>query len=194
MVEGIRARMPELPANRLQRLVSSFGLAPAEAALITDEATTADYYERAVEAAGGHYREVANWLVGDLFALARGKGGFERVALPPEQLAELVTLVRSGEINAQAGKEVLAIADETGQTPSAIVAERGLRQETDESKMRGMVRDVLDGNPAAVADYRGGKQAALGFLIGQTMKAMRGTGNPAIVRQVMIEELQGYDA
>jgi aspartyl-tRNA(Asn)/glutamyl-tRNA(Gln) amidotransferase subunit B len=189
MVERIRSQMPELPADRLRRLVSTYGLAPEEAGLIVDEATTADFYERAVAAAGGHHREVANWLVGDLFALARGKGGFERLALQPEQLAEIVTLVGSGQINAQAGKEVLALANETGNSPSTIVAERGLRQETDESKVRATVCEVLDANPAAVADYRGGKQAALGFLIGQTMKAMRGTGNPAIVRQSVIDEL-----
>jgi aspartyl-tRNA(Asn)/glutamyl-tRNA(Gln) amidotransferase subunit B len=188
-VGAIRERMPELPVSRRDRLMSEFGLGRAEADLITDEAEVAEYYERAVAEAGGHHRDVANWLVGDVFALARASGGFDRVSLTPEHLAEIVAMVRGGEINAQAGKDVLAVANETGLSPRAIVEERGLRQVSDAARVREVVQEVISANPAAVADFRAGKQAAIGFLIGQAMKAMRGTGNPAIVRQVMQELL-----
>jgi aspartyl-tRNA(Asn)/glutamyl-tRNA(Gln) amidotransferase subunit B len=157
--------------------------------VITEEPSIADYYEQAVAAAGGHHRDVANWLVGDLFALARAEGGFDRLRLAPDQLAEIVVMVRSGEINAQAGKEVLAESNESGTSPRALVEQRGLRQETDEDKVRSVVAEVLSANPSAVADFHAGKQAAIGFLIGQTMRTMRGTGNPAIVRQIMTETL-----
>jgi aspartyl-tRNA(Asn)/glutamyl-tRNA(Gln) amidotransferase subunit B len=189
VVDAIREGMAELPEARRARLMMAFGLGPQDSAVITEEPSIADYYEQAVVAAGGHHRDVANWLVGDLFALARAEGGFDRLRLAPDQLAEIVVMVRSGEINAQAGKEVLAESNESGTSPRALVEQRGLRQETDEDKVRSVVAEVLSANPSAVADFHAGKQAAIGFLIGQTMRTMRGTGNPAIVRQIMTETL-----
>jgi aspartyl-tRNA(Asn)/glutamyl-tRNA(Gln) amidotransferase subunit B len=189
VVDAIREGMAELPEARRARLMMAFELGPQDSAVITEEPSIADYYEQAVAAAGGRHRDVANWLVGDLFALARAEGGFDRLRLAPDQLAEIVVMVRSGEINAQAGKEVLAESNESGTSPRALVEQRGLRQETDEDKVRSVVAEVLSANPSAVADFHAGKQAAIGFLIGQTMRTMRGTGNPAIVRQIMTETL-----
>lgn len=188
-VAEIAASMPELPQPRRSRFESQYGLSAAESAVLTDEASVADYYERAVSAAGGHHRDVANWLVGDVFAIARSRGGFDRVALAPEHLAEIVVMVRAGDVNAQAGKEALAIANESGRSPKEIVDERGLRQVSDVSLVAAAVSDVVAENPGAVNDYRAGKQAAIGFLIGQVMKTMRGTGNPAVVRQELIRQL-----
>jgi aspartyl-tRNA(Asn)/glutamyl-tRNA(Gln) amidotransferase subunit B len=161
--------------------------------LIIEEPSIADFYEQAVAAAGGHHRDVANWLVGDLFALARTQGGFERIGLSPAHLAEVVVMVRSGEINAQAGKDVLLEANQSGTSPRVLVEQRGLRQETDEDKVLAVVNEVVRANPAAVADYHAGKQAAIGFLIGQSMKAMRGTGNPAIVRRILAQVLEASE-
>lgn len=190
VVNLIRTNLAELPEARRDRLMSAFGLGEQDASVITEEKEVADYYERAVATAGGHYREVANWLIGDVFALARSEGGFDAIALTPAHLAEVVTMVKSGEINAQAGKDVLVESNRSGTSPRTVVDQRGLRQETDEDKIRSVVQDVLAANPAAVADYRAGKQASIGFLIGQTMRQMRGTGNPAIVRQIMTHTLQ----
>ncbi len=188
-VAEIRSGMAELPEARRARLMSAFGLGAQDSAMITEEPSIADYYEQAVEAAGGHQKDVANWLVGDVFALARIQGGFDRINLQPDQLAEIVVMVRAGEINAQAGKEVLAEVDRSGASPRALVQQRGLRQETDEDKVRAVVNQVLSANPSAVADYHAGKQAAIGFLIGQVMRSMAGTGNPAIVRQIVTQTL-----
>ncbi|MEX1158710.1 MAG: Asp-tRNA(Asn)/Glu-tRNA(Gln) amidotransferase subunit GatB [Thermomicrobiales bacterium] len=188
-VAEIRTGMAELPEARNARLMSAYGLGAQESALITNDPTVADYYEQAVAASGGHYRDVANWMVGDLFALARAQGGFERVSLPPDHLAEIVVMVRAGEINAQAGKEILADANASGSSPRALVEQRGLRQESDDEKVRQVVIEVLAAHPGAVADYHTGKQAALGFLIGQSMKSMRGAGNPVLVRQITTQLL-----
>jgi aspartyl-tRNA(Asn)/glutamyl-tRNA(Gln) amidotransferase subunit B len=103
-------------------------------------------------------------------------------------------MVRSGEINAQAGKDVLVDANQSGTSPRALVEQRGLRQETDEDKVLAVVNEVVRANPAAVADYHAGKQAAIGFLIGQSMKAMRGTGNPAIVRRILAQVLEASES
>ncbi len=193
VVDNIRNQMPELPDARYSRLMSSYGLSIQDAAVIIDEPAVANFYEQAVAAAGGHHRDVANWLVGDLFALARSRGGFDHLSLSPDHLAEVVVMVRSGEINAQVGNQVLAEANESGTAPRMIVEERGLRQETDEGKVRAVVSEVLAANPSAVADFHAGKQAAIGFLIGQTMRNMRGTGNPAIVRQTVTQMLREID-
>lgn len=193
LIEELRSEMAELPAARKQRFISEFGLNPADSSLITDEAATADYYERAVSAAGGHHREVANWLTTEVFALARTHGGIDELALTPEHLAEVVVMVRSGEINAQAGKDVLAVVAENGGSPRSVVEERGLKQESDTGRTRAIVEDILAHNPSAVGDYQQGKQAAVGFLIGQVMKQMKGTGNPAVVRQLMIEILDNRE-
>ncbi|HRA32627.1 MAG TPA: Asp-tRNA(Asn)/Glu-tRNA(Gln) amidotransferase GatCAB subunit B, partial [Thermomicrobiales bacterium] len=189
LVAEITTAMPELPWTRVSRFEATYGLSRQESALLTDEAAVANYYERSVSAAGGHYRDVANWLVGDVFAIARARGGFDLVRITPEQLADIVTMVRSGDINAQAGKEVLGVVDETGQSPKDVVDQRGLRQVSDVDLVANAVAEIIAANPSAVDDYRSGKQAALGFLIGQVMKAMRGTGNPAVVRQEISRRL-----
>lgn len=188
-VADIADSMPELPRVRRARFESAFGLSAQDSAVITDESIVADYYERAVTAAGGHHRDVANWLTGDVFALARSRGGFSEVKLSPEHLADIVVMVRSGEINAQAGKDVLGLADESGTSPRAIVEERGLRQESDVDLVASAVAEALAANPSAVADFRAGKQAAIGFLIGQVMRTMKGRGNPAVVRQELTRQL-----
>ena len=188
-VEQLRVGMPELPAARRARFMEAFELGASEAAMLSDEAPIADYFERAVVAAGGHYREVANWVTGEVFAMARNLGGFERVPVSPEQLADVVTLVANGSVNQLTGKEVLELSGQSGRMPATIVAERGLAQIQDEDRIRDVVRAVLDANAKAVGDYHAGKQAAAGFLIGQAMRQMRGAGNPDAVRRLLMSAL-----
>jgi aspartyl-tRNA(Asn)/glutamyl-tRNA(Gln) amidotransferase subunit B len=188
-VAELRGRLPELPIARRERLVAVYGLGRSDAALITDEAPIADFYERSVAAAGGHNREIANWLTGEVFALAKGAGGFECAPVTPEQVAEVASMVSAGEINALTGKDVLNVASETGGSPRQIVAERGLGQINDEAQLRGVVARVLTENPKAIDDFRAGKQAAIGFLIGAAMRQLRGAGNPDVVRRILTEAM-----
>ena len=184
-VGEIRGRMPELPAARRERFEAELGLSDAEAALLTEEPQVADYYERLVSLTGGNVRESANWVSGELFALARSGGGFEQINVAPEQLADLIEMVGAGEINLRTAKGVLAQVAETGRAPREIVADQGLAQVSDESMVQAVVADVVAANPQAVADFKGGKRSAIGFLIGQVMQRMRGTGNPEIVRRAL---------
>jgi aspartyl-tRNA(Asn)/glutamyl-tRNA(Gln) amidotransferase subunit B len=188
-VAELRGRLPELPIARRQRLVATYGLGHTDAALITDEASVADFYEKSVAAASGHHREIANWLTGEVFALANASGGFEHAPVTPEQLAEVATMVSAGEINALTGKDVLSVASATGGSPRQIVAERGLGQINDEAKLRDVVALVLENNPKAIDDFRAGKQAAIGFLIGAAMRQLRGAGNPDTVRRILTESI-----
>ncbi|MBA2454601.1 MAG: Asp-tRNA(Asn)/Glu-tRNA(Gln) amidotransferase subunit GatB [Chloroflexia bacterium] len=185
----ISTSMAELPVARRDRFVADFGLSFHDADVLTDDVIVADYYEQAIASSGGHYREVATWVSGELFALARNRGGFEYVTVTPEHLSEIVTMVASGEINALTGKSVLLDTAESGTAPRQIVMDQGLTQVSDASIVDDVVREIVAANPKAVEDYRSGKQAVVGFLIGQAMKQMRGRGNPDVVRQALLRTL-----
>jgi aspartyl-tRNA(Asn)/glutamyl-tRNA(Gln) amidotransferase subunit B len=185
----ILTSMAELPVARRDRFVADFGLSFHDADVLTDDVIVADYYEQAIASSGGHYREVATWVSGELFALARNRGGFEYVTVTPEHLSEIVTMVASGEINALTGKSVLLDTAESGTAPRQIVMDQGLTQVSDASIVDDVVREIVAANPKAVEDYRSGKQAVVGFLIGQAMKQMRGRGNPDVVRQALLRTL-----
>lgn len=190
LIEEIRASMPELPEARRARFVRQYQLSDSEAELLVDELAVADYYERAVVAAGGHHREVANWVVGDVFAMARSRGGFAGVDVRPEALGEIVLLVQQGDINALTGKDVLNAIGATGVSPREYVANHGLAQVRDESAVRTVALEIVASNPDAVADFRSGKTAVLGYLIGQGMRRMRGAGNPDALRRALTEVLE----
>lgn len=189
-VGEIRASMAELPAARRDRFVSAFGLSRTDAEALTDDVGVAEYYERAIEASGGKHREVASWVTGELFAIARNKGGFDQVNVPPEHVADVVEMVTTGEINALTGKTVLARSAETSVAPRDIVANEGLGQVSDTSVIDDVVAQVIEENPKAVEDFRSGKHAVVGFLIGQTMRQLQGRGNPDVVRQALIRALE----
>lgn len=190
-VEEIRARMPELPAARRDRFVAQYGLSPEEATLLTEERAIADYYEACVGGDPGRARQTAIWVTGEVFALMRDRGlSIDEVNIAPAQLRELIDLVQSGTINTRTAKDVLVVVHETGSDPRVIVEERGLSQVSDVAQLKAVVQAVLQENPAAVGDYRKGKKAAVGFLIGQVMRQMRGTANPAVARKLLVEALE----
>lgn len=190
-VAEVRQSMPELPNARRSRFMAQYNLADGDAALLTDEPAIAAFYERAVAASGGLSREVANWVVGDIFALVRERGSVDATGVAPEVLGELVRMVVEGEINALTGKELLARAEQLDGSPREHVARHGLAQVRDIDAVRAIAADVVSANPAAVADYRAGKKAAIGFLIGQGMRLMKGAGNPDALRRALIEILDG---
>jgi aspartyl-tRNA(Asn)/glutamyl-tRNA(Gln) amidotransferase subunit B len=188
-VAEIRARMPELPAARRSRFEVDYGLSATDAALLTDDSQVAAYFEEVVQLSQGEAREVANWVTGELFALARTAGGFEQVRVTPSQLAELIDMTVAGEINLRTAKDVLAQVDASGRAPREVVDEQGLRQVSDDSLIRAAVADVIAEHPKAVADFKGGKRSALGFLMGQVMQRLRGAGHPDTVRHILEQML-----
>lgn len=190
MVAEIRAEMPELPHHRRLRFERDFDLSRSDAGLLVEDPAIADYYERAIVAAGGHHREVGNWVTGEVFALARERGGLEHVPVSPQVLGEVVALVQRGDINALTAKEVLVQIGESGGTAREYVERRGLLQVTDDTIVTAVARDVIAENESAVQDYRAGKTAVIGFLIGQGMRKMRGSGNPDALRRALTQILE----
>jgi len=190
MVDEIRSSMPELPARRLERFVDAYGLGRTEARLLVEERPVADYFEEAVASVPLLARDIAHWITGDLFALARSRGGFGNVDVKPAALAEIVRMVADKDINAQSAHDVLAAVADDGVDPREFVVARGLLQVHDDALVAATAREVLDANPGAVADYRSGKPAVIGFLIGQGMRRMQGAGNPDALRKALIGLLE----
>lgn len=192
-VEGLRAALPELPDAKHARFVAEHRLRPEDAALLVEDRAIADWFEAAVAAAGGEVepQTVANWTVGEVFRLLREAGvEIGAMRLTPGHLAEVLRLVESGAINATVGKEVLAEASATGQAPDGIVEGRGLRQISGEEQLAGVIRQAVEENERAVEDYWAGKQAALGYLMGQVMRLTRGKANAPLAQRLLRDELE----
>lgn len=192
-VEGLRAALPELPDAKHARFVAEHRLRPEDAALLVEDRAIADWFEAAVAAAGGEVepQTVANWTVGEVFRLLREAGvEIGAMRLTPEHLAEVLRLVESGAINATVGKEVLAEASASGQAPDGIVEGRGLRQISGEEQLAGVIRQAVEENERAVEDYWAGKQAALGYLMGQVMRLTRGKANAPLAQRLLRDELE----
>jgi aspartyl-tRNA(Asn)/glutamyl-tRNA(Gln) amidotransferase subunit B len=192
-IERIRRELPELPAARRARFVAEHGLPEADARQLTEERPLAEYYERAVTAAGvGAAKLVANWIQSELLReLNRDGRSLSDQPVPPERLAELVKLLSAGTISGKIAKEVFAKMYASGEGAAAIVEREGLVQVTDTSAIEAAARAVVDANPKQVEQYRAGKTNTLGFFVGQVMKATQGKANPQLVNQVLKRLLEG---
>jgi aspartyl-tRNA(Asn)/glutamyl-tRNA(Gln) amidotransferase subunit B len=191
-IEEQRRLLPELPAVRQARY-RGLGLSDYDAGVLVADPALAAFYDRML-AAGAAPREAAALLTVELLGRLNARG--LTVADPacrvrPEQLAALQGLVAAGTISGKIAKDVLEAMLDTGQDPGAIVAERGLQQIRDEGAVAGAVRAALVAHPQSVADYRAGKRQALGFLVGQVMKATQGKANPALVNELLRRALDG---
>jgi aspartyl-tRNA(Asn)/glutamyl-tRNA(Gln) amidotransferase subunit B len=155
--------------------------------LLTLERETADFYERAIgaSAAGERPRLVANWLLNDVFGLQRERGlPYDQFPIEPGQLNQLVGLVESGDLTGRGAKEVLG-AIQPGEDARAAAERLNLISVGDTDVLRAAAMQVIAANPAAAADYRGGKTAAIGRLMGETIRATGGRGRPETVREVL---------
>ncbi len=190
-LDGIRAALPELPAARRTRYVSRLGLTAADAAVIVADPRAGALFEAAV-AAGPSLppRRIANWVTGEYLRLAKGEAGGDAVAgASGAEVAALVALVEAGELSGTNAKEVFERHARTGRPVRDLVSEAGLRQITDATMLREAVLAVLAEHPAAVADYRAGRQQAVGFLTGQVMRRTRGQANAGVVGDLLREAL-----
>jgi aspartyl-tRNA(Asn)/glutamyl-tRNA(Gln) amidotransferase subunit B len=181
--------MPELPEARRRRFVAAYGLPEYDAGVLTQSAALADYFEQAV-ADASNPKAVSNWVMGELLRTLNERGTpVEAVPLAPRALAGLVRLVEQGTLSSSIAKEVFAKIYDSGRSAEEVVAAEGLAQIGDESALVGIVREVIATNAEAVAQYRAGKQATFGFLVGQVMKRSGGKANPRLANQLLRREL-----
>ncbi|MEZ4573245.1 MAG: Asp-tRNA(Asn)/Glu-tRNA(Gln) amidotransferase GatCAB subunit B, partial [Thermomicrobiales bacterium] len=185
-----RDGMAELPADRHKRFMSDYLLSSGDAAVLTEERDVADYFEEVVRLTGGNAEESAKWVTGEVFAIARGRGGIREAGVDPQIVADVIKLVTDGEVTLRTAKEVFTQAVESGTAPATIVEERGLGQVSDADLIGSVAREVIGEHAEAVEDYRAGRTQAIGFLIGQSMRKLRGAGNPDVVREELIRILE----
>jgi aspartyl-tRNA(Asn)/glutamyl-tRNA(Gln) amidotransferase subunit B len=189
LIDRLRKTIPPLPAERFDRYLREYNLDPKQATQLIDNAPLAQYFDEAV-AASGNAQQSTNFVLGDLSRLANETGvAVQASPVTPAQLAELIGLVEAKTINSKIAKELLERMWAGEGSPKAIVEKEGLAQTSDTGEIGRFVAEVLAANPKAVADYKSGKTNILGFLTGQVMKASRGKANPALVNELLRNEL-----
>lgn len=185
----VEAQMPELPSARRERFLSEYGLREYDADVLLQSRALADYFENVAKTSGDP-RQAANWVMGELAAAL--KADEQEIAdcpVRPEWLGELIGLIAKGDISGKIAKEVFAKMYAERLPPQTVIEREGLRQISDTSALEAMVDEVLRANPKQVEQYRAGKAAVVGFLVGQVMKASRGQANPQAVNEMIRRKL-----
>ncbi len=186
-IREIKSRIPELPEQRRARFVEQYGLSEYDAGVLTSDTELATFYERV--AAEADPKQAANWVSGDLRARLNEAGvDVSESKATPGHLVELINLVKNGTISRSAAKDVLSVVFETGESPSTIVEREGLAS-VGVDQLSGVVDEVIAANPNEAERVRAGDKKVIGFLIGQVMKATRGSADGGRVRQLLLEKL-----
>jgi aspartyl-tRNA(Asn)/glutamyl-tRNA(Gln) amidotransferase subunit B len=187
-VDSLKAGLPELPDDKRRRFCEEYGIPFYDAGVLTAEQATADFYESVAK--GRDAKLAANWISGDFFAALNRTGKtIETSPVSALALGQLLDLISDQTINGRIAKDVFEAMVETGKDAAAIVDEKGLRQVTDTGAIDEAVNRILSANPDKVAEYRSGKDKLFGFFVGQTMKAMAGKGNPALINETLKRHL-----
>lgn len=183
-VEGIRSTLPELPDQRKQRFIETYGLTAYDAAVLTAEKEASEYFEEVARGRDG--KQAANWVITNLFAVLNKQGrSISESPISAESLGKLLDLMGDGTVSGRLAKEVFEIMAETGDDPAAIIEAKGLRQITDAGAIEAAVAKVVADNPGQVEQFRAGNEKVLGWLVGQVMKATGGKANPGQVNQLL---------
>ncbi len=181
----IRLRQPEFRTEKMKRYRACYGIPDKDIGLITGSRHMADLFEAAVEL-GGQPKKVSNWLIGETLRLLREKElDAEDIRFSPENLVKLIALTEKKEINSTVAKEVFETMFEEDSDPEKYVEEQGMKMVSDKEALQRTVEEVMGANPGSVQDYRNGKERAIGFLVGQTMKAMKGKADPVQVNAIL---------
>ncbi|PKJ53931.1 Asp-tRNA(Asn)/Glu-tRNA(Gln) amidotransferase subunit GatB [Bacillus sp. SN10] len=187
--EAVRASIPELPDARKARYVTEIGLPAYDAHVLTLTKEMSDFFEATV-ADGADAKLTSNWLMGEVLAyLNKQQKELKDVALTPTGLSKMVQLIEKGTISSKIAKKVFNELIEKGGDPEEIVKAKGLVQISDEGTLRKVVTEILDNNEQSIEDFKNGKDRAIGFLVGQIMKATKGQANPPLVNKILLEEI-----
>lgn len=188
-LEEIRAKQPELRTEKLERYKKEYDIPDYDAQIITESKKMADIFE-ATTAICGKPKKVSNWLMVETMRLLKeNEMEADDITFSPENLAKLIELTEGGTINNTVAKEVFEEVFKNNIDPEKYVEEKGLKTVNDEGELRSVIEQVIRDNPQSVEDYHNGKKKAIGFLVGQTMKAMKGKANPGMVNKILQELL-----
>ena len=189
-IENIRKSLPELPESRKERYLKEYELSEKDANIITASKYLSDLFEGAIKVCNNP-KAVNNWIISDISRILN-ETEMEPIEIPfdSNQLGKLVILIDKGTISSSIGKKVLEELFENPRDPEEIIKEKGWIQISDEGAIKEVVLKVLEANPQSIADYKAGKDKALGFLVGQAMKETKGKANPKMLNQMFLEELK----
>ena len=188
-IAEIKKKQPELRPQRLARYEKEYDIPEYDAKILTESKHMADVFEATTKICNKP-KKVSNWLMGETMRLLKEKDmDPENISFSPLNLAKLIELVDAGTINSSVAKDVFEKIFADDIDPEKYVEDKGLKSMNDEGELKATIQGILDANPQSVADYRSGKEKALAFLVGQTMRATKGKANPAIVNKILKELL-----
>lgn len=190
-VEKAKSELPELPDARKARLMNEKGLDDYSAELIVADKKMAEYFDAAA-AETDDAKGVANWILGDVSAYLNSNScGIGDFPVSPAHLGQMVALIKKGVLSSKLAKKVFVEMLKKDEAPADLVKKLGLEQVSDEGAIQAMVDEAIAANPQSVADYKAGKDKAIGFLVGQVMKKSRGKANPGMVNKLIIKTIKG---
>ena len=189
-IENIKNTLPELPESRKERYLKQYELSEKDVNIITASKYLSDLFESSIKECNNP-KAVNNWIISDISRILNEKE-MEAIDIPftGEQLGKLVILIDKGTISSSIGKKVLTELFETPKNPEDIIKEKGWIQISDEGAIKEVVMKILEANPQSIADFKAGKDRALGFLVGQAMKETKGKANPKMLNEMFLEELK----
>ena len=189
-IENIKKNLPELPESRKERYLKEYKLSEKDANIITSSKYLSDLFEKAIEVCNNP-KAVNNWIMSDISRILNEKEMDPRnIPFTAKELGKLVILIDKGTISSSIGKKVLEELFKNPRDPESIIKEKGWIQISDEGEIKALVTKILEANPQSIADYKAGKDRALGFLVGQAMKETKGKANPKILNEMFLEGLK----
>ena len=193
MINTVRATLPELPTAKKARFISDYALPDYDAGVLVAQRELADYFETVVKAANNQAKQASNWVMVELLgALNRAEKDITESPISAEQLGGLINRINDNTISGKIAKQVFGFMfDSQGKSADEIIAEKGLKQETDTGAIEAVINEVVAANPQQLADYRSGKDKLFGFFVGEVMKRSKGKANPAQVNDLLKKILAG---
>ena len=188
-VKSIQDNLEELPDARLDRFMKDYELSEYDASVLVSDREMADFFEKVLKSTK-FAKKACNWIIGDVSAyLNKNNLSFAKIPCTSENLASLINVIEAGEISGKQGKVVFEEVMQ-GKDPKKVIEEKGMKQVSDDGAILAIVQSVLDANPQSIEDFKNGKDRAVGFLVGQVMKASRGQANPKRTNELIQEELK----
>ncbi len=190
IIETIRKGLPELPEAKRTRFMADYQLSEEDGKVLTNSLEVAEYFERAVKAYPDNPKKIANWIMAELMRVLNEEGGdLGKVKVQATEIGSLVQHIDTGEVSGKMAKTIFEEMVKTGDSVKQIIERLGLKQVSDEGELNAVIEKVIQSNPDPVKSYRAGKEKAIGFLLGQVMKATKGQANPQVINKLMKDAL-----
>lgn len=189
-IQSLKQQIPELPNKKTARFMKDYGISYGDAALLIDSQEKSELFEQTAGFKKASPKAICNWILGDITRYQNETGNeLSETKLTPEKLSCLISYIEGGKISNAAGKTIFEIIIEEDRDIDAIIEEKKLAQISDTSALNGIVEEVIQNNAKSIEDYKNGKTNALGFLVGQCMKASKGQGNPAKMKELLLDAI-----